>query len=415
MLNWLDSFDRFPPVDSLIWGVSRRKRQRSNVLGSFASGVIKKDQVTANKFAWAIGWLSDLSTHYITQLHGSAYSLPIPRETAFGLVTRICSTFVGAVVGTVMWLWARNILRHGGCMFCLFPILLLRPPLLAGAMNAILDKVIGYSYQDTHLVTPSSPGFGIDVARTTLNFLLPKRFVLVTVEVLAAGIFTYLPPSTTIRAYQRRTLATTSTELASIYCLAVSFAITKREGETAQVVSQLLPIRSKLNRSMVLKANVMYEVSLVHEEDVRGGLANFSKFSFRERWPAERHQKIWKFNCVFLPLERRIYLLKCISSHISYLLSHLMSVAAQLEPAWAHVFLKQTQMLDADFQGDVLAVSSLPHYELENPLPQVTPCPLLDRFMARRHGLNVVHEGSDDDFGLPKVLTMDMLESLQYL
>lgn len=50
-----------------------------------------------------------------------------------------------------------------------------------------------------------------------------------------------------------------------------------------------------------------------------------------------------------------------------------------------------------------------------NPLPQVTPCPLLSRFVERPHGLNVVHEESEEDFGLPKVLTEETLESLQYL
>jgi hypothetical protein len=50
-----------------------------------------------------------------------------------------------------------------------------------------------------------------------------------------------------------------------------------------------------------------------------------------------------------------------------------------------------------------------------NPLPQVTPCPLLNRFMDRHHGLNIVHEECEDDFGLPKVLTEETLESLQYL
>lgn len=50
-----------------------------------------------------------------------------------------------------------------------------------------------------------------------------------------------------------------------------------------------------------------------------------------------------------------------------------------------------------------------------SPLPQVTPSPLLNRFMERPHGLNVVHEESEEDFGLPKVLTEETLESLQYL
>ncbi|KAF9237247.1 hypothetical protein BU15DRAFT_88826 [Melanogaster broomeanus] len=325
-----------------------------------------------NKFAWAV---------FMGQLTLSRFR----GDTAFGLIARICSTFIGGIVGTLMWYisagsGAGTPFGMAAVCFVCFPFFFFArlywpvPPMTNLIIFVTSALVIGYSYQDTHLVTPSSPGFGIDVAW--------KRFVLVTVGVLAAGIFSYLPPSTTIRAYQRRTLATTSAELGSIYCSAVSFANTKREGETAQVVSQLLAIRCKLNRSMVLKANVMYE------------------FSFRGRWPAKRYQKILE-----------------IQLQISYLLSHLMSVAAQLEPAWAHAFLKRTRMLDADFQGDVLAVISLISSSLRtgNPLPQVTPCPLLDRFMARRHGLNVIHEESDDDFGLPKVLTMEMLESLQYL
>ena len=35
--------------------------------------------------------------------------------------------------------------------------------------------------------------------------------------------------------------------------------------------------------------------------------------------------------------------------------------------------------------------------------------------MDRHHGLNIVHEESEEDFGLPKVLTEETLESLQYL
>jgi hypothetical protein len=92
-------------------------------------------------------------------------------------------------------------------------------------------------------------------------------------------------------------------------------------------------------------------------------------------------------------------------------------------------------MLDSDFQGDVLAVISmlssrtllpavtlcsflgLISYALRtgSPLPQITPCPLLDRFMLRHHGLNVVHEESEDNYGLPRMVTVETLENLQYL
>jgi hypothetical protein len=49
------------------------------------------------------------------------------------------------------------------------------------------------------------------------------------------------------------------------------------------------------------------------------------------------------------------------------------------------------------------------------PLPQITPCPLLDHFMARHHGLNVIHQESGDDYGLPRTLTVDTLKNEQYL
>jgi hypothetical protein len=35
-----------------------------------------------------------------------------------------------------------------------------------------------------------------------------------------------------------------------------------------------------------------------------------------------------------------------------------MSAVEQLEPVWADAFLKRSRFLDADFQGDVLAVIS---------------------------------------------------------
>lgn len=50
-----------------------------------------------------------------------------------------------------------------------------------------------------------------------------------------------------------------------------------------------------------------------------------------------------------------------------------------------------------------------------NPLPQITPCPLLDRFMVHTHGLNVIRQEADDDYGLPRTMTIDTLENEQYL
>lgn len=45
-----------------------------------------------------------------------------------------------------------------------------------------------------------------------------------------------------------------------MYCSVISFANTKKEGETAVLVQHILAIQSKLKRSSMLKANVVYEV-----------------------------------------------------------------------------------------------------------------------------------------------------------
>ncbi|KAH7905721.1 hypothetical protein BJ138DRAFT_1130340 [Hygrophoropsis aurantiaca] len=325
-----------------------------------------------NKFVWAV-FMGQLT---IARFRG---------DTTFGLVARITSTFCGGIIGTLMWYISTGSGRGNPfglaavCAVC-FPFFFFArlywpvPPMTNLILFVTSALVIGYSYQDTHLTIPSSPGWGIDVAW--------RRFVLVTIGVVAAGIFSFFPPSTTIRSYQRRTLATTAAELGAIYCSVVSFANTQKDADVQLIVQSLLAIRSKLNRSVILKANVVYE------------------FSLRGKWPAERYQKILE-----------------IQLEVAYLLSHLMSVVEHLDSAWSHAFLRRTRMLDSDFQGDVLAVISMISTALRtgSPLPQITPCPLLDRFMVRHHGLNVVHEESEDDYGLPRTLTLDTLENIQYL
>ena len=50
-----------------------------------------------------------------------------------------------------------------------------------------------------------------------------------------------------------------------------------------------------------------------------------------------------------------------------------------------------------------------------SPLPQITPCPLLDRFLLQYHGLNVIHKEAGEDYGLPRSMTFDTLKNEQYL
>ena len=49
------------------------------------------------------------------------------------------------------------------------------------------------------------------------------------------------------------------------------------------------------------------------------------------------------------------------------------------------------------------------------PIPQITPCPLLDRFLRFTHGFNVVPGEESDGYGLPATATVDLLEDEQYM
>ncbi|KAF8907756.1 hypothetical protein CPB85DRAFT_1551911 [Mucidula mucida] len=341
-----------------------------------------------NRFVWAIV-MAQLT---LARFRG---------DTTFGWVARVLSTFLGGIVGSVIWYISAG--RGNGSPYGLAAVLAVcypfffyarlywpGPPMTNIIFFVTTVLVIGYSYQDQYILLPGNPGFGIDVAW--------RRFVLVTVGVTAAFIFSFLPPATTIRRYQRTLLATTSSELGAIYCSVVSFASSRRTQEVPEVVTSLIAIRSKLNRSAVLRTNAIYEVRTF---DLRSAVVLIMiQFSLRGRWPAARYQKI-------LDLQMQI----------AYSLSHLMSVMEHMEPSWTRAFLVRTRFLDPNFQGDLLAVISMISTSLRtgDPLPQITPCPLVDRFMLKYHGFSVIHKEAEEDFGLPRTLTLETLQDEQYL
>jgi len=122
---------------------------------------------------------------------------------------------------------------------------------------------------------------------------------------LVRSVFSFLPPSTTLRGYQRQSLATTASEIGSVYCSIVSYATSPRAEDPQNVIQNLIAIRLKLKRSIVLRANVIYEV---------GG--DSSTFSLSERLlhsspcgddgQRKGTRRSWKFSCTFsnLHLER---------------------------------------------------------------------------------------------------------------
>ncbi|KAH9905564.1 uncharacterized protein B0H18DRAFT_1132072, partial [Fomitopsis serialis] len=112
--------------------------------------------------------------------------------------------------------------------------------------------VLGFSWQNAHFAAIFH-FYGWSLAW--------RRFVLVCAGVTAAFIFSLLPPSTTLRKYQRTMLSTTTAELGSVYCSIVSFANTRGRHDVnrGEIVQALIAIRMKLKRSVMLKTNIIYE------------------------------------------------------------------------------------------------------------------------------------------------------------
>ena len=63
------------------------------------------------------------------------------------------------------------------------------------------------------------------------------------------SLASFLPPSTTIRRYHRNLLSTTSIQLGTVYCAILSFTDPKAEPDIQEIISALLAVRAKLNRS----------------------------------------------------------------------------------------------------------------------------------------------------------------------
>lgn len=99
-------------------------------------------------------------------------------------------------------------------------------------------------------------------------------------------------------------------------------------------------------------------------------------------------------------------------------MSHCLTVVERLGPAYSRALLRRTRFLDPQFLGDVVAVFSMTSTALRTaaPLPQITPSPLVDRFLIHHHGFDItLRDSEDDDLGLPRNVTMETLSDEQYM
>ncbi|KAL0071092.1 hypothetical protein AAF712_001650 [Marasmius tenuissimus] len=151
------------------------------------------------------------------------------------------------------------------------------------------------------------------------------------------------------------------------YCGIISYATSRDPEEDQEIVTALVAIRSKLNRSAVLKANAIYEVSSCH--------------SISDCPVIDSHKNLvliaGKVASKTLPQGVGVATVRWLlrmeandgsssSRQLTYTLSHLLSVIEHLEPSWTRAFLSRTRFSDPNFQGDILAVISQLVYALVN-------------------------------------------------
>ncbi|KAF8510808.1 hypothetical protein BU17DRAFT_55138 [Hysterangium stoloniferum] len=327
-----------------------------------------------HKSVWAL---------FIAQLTMSRYR----GDTISAFISRLSSTFFGLGLGLIMWYVSSgsgdgNAYGIAAVGAVVFPVLMFvrlytpGSPMSMVVFSATVVLVFRHSISVSNLNRRWSVGTGEAVAL--------QRFVLASIGVTASAIFSYLPPSTTIRRYHRTALSTTITEIGYLYCAIISYATTRRELDSQTIINNMTALRSKLRRMRSQTANVGYEISL------------------RGKWPIERYEKVFE-----------------LQMDLAYHLTHFLSVVDHLEPKWTKAFLLRTRFVDSAFLGDVLAIITMISTALRTgmALPQITPAPLLERFWRDQHGFNILRQNEleTDDYGLPRKVTFETLKDEQYM
>nr|XP_031859088.1 uncharacterized protein CI109_005438 [Kwoniella shandongensis]KAA5526160.1 hypothetical protein CI109_005438 [Kwoniella shandongensis] len=212
-----------------------------------------------------------------------------------------------------------------------------------------------------------------------------RRFVCVMIGITAAWLFSYIPPVYSAKRAIRYSYAQTINSAGVILCAVLSRANDHHNHlkEDDSIRQQLISWRSKLNKLGARHTNATYEYSL------------------RGQWPEERYRA----------------LLDTLQDTLS-LLSQLNHVVTQLDRPWRKALMDRTRLSDPVFLGDLLSVLSMCSTALRagTPLPQITPSPLVARFrMGKTKGLDLPHDPTDQTGELPSLVTVDVLESENYM
>ena len=309
---------------------------------------------------------------------------PFTGDTIFTFIWRAVGTFVGAVLGMLAWYVGNgngsgNPYGLGATMAVLFPVLMyIRlkfvyvTPQPAIILVITFGLIIGYSWQDSHLPSQVNIGVGWSVAW--------RRFLVVLIGITAAFIWTFIPKPTTGRQVIRRRLAFGVFEIGKIYIHVSNFARHPHPTIADEEEIRQMVVRAN-TKLLVLQQRLMF---VDFEPPIQGP------------WPKKKYEKIWDLQRELLDL-------------MVAFVNNLMHMSGS---TWRTALLRRTGWFDRQLIGDCLAVLFMTANAIKTggALPQLVPCPLLDRFASRMNAIQGTHkEGS-----LPQHLTQETLEDPGY-
>ncbi|KAK8861286.1 hypothetical protein IAR55_002105 [Kwoniella newhampshirensis] len=305
-------------------------------------------------------------------------------DTTSAWLGRVVASFWGCLLGMVAWYIGCGSGQgnpYGLAAVCAvtFPMaIFFRVHFPGPVLTAVMTPVtFGLSYFNGSIGPLTYAQWGWDVAW--------RRFVCVMIGITAAWLFSYIPPVYSAKRAIRYSYAQTINSAGVILCAVLSRANDPHHHlkEDDSIRQQLITWRSKLNKLGARHANATYEYSL------------------RGQWPEERYRA----------------LLDTLQDTLS-LLSQLNHVVTQLDRPWRKALMDRTRLSDPMFLGDVLSVLSMCSTALRagTALPQITPSPLVARFrMGKTKGLDLPHDPTDQHGELPSLVTVDVLESDNYM
>lgn len=308
-------------------------------------------------------------------------------DTVYGYLMRIFGTFFGAILGMVIWYTGSG---HGlgnayglaavwgaaipFIQFIRVHFVILTPmPAVIFCVTAALT--VTYSWKSNHEPGVVTLGIGWDVAY--------RRFLTVAAGITVAFIFSFLPQPRTAKYAVRKNIGNTLIDIGSIHCEISNFA--RR------------PVHNHIDPD--IQSKVLNLSNTIQSLIGRLNMVNFEP-SFKGRWPMEKYQLLCKTQLELVDL-----------------LNSLMTTITTLEDRWLFALLYRVGWLDHKFVADQLAVLYMSSNALQtgNPLPQVVPSPLVDRFFTTSGDVFLPPGLNDAPVPIPKAMEYELLNNMQYL